>query len=196
MSKKIVSHGISGATGIGRLPEQRQTALMPTPITASLSSAFSNIKGAKPIVFNQKEETANTETNWYGLEDLYNTFAENIVVTARDVQDLVNSIKLTGYFDDPKYLNERYRFAALTQGFATDISRFTDELNMIKALHSERHGFVAKNDYTTYLGIFEKYQSFIVLFDSTKHHTVIAFTSFALDAKNFTQEQKETIDHV
>lgn len=189
MNKKVRNSSIAGAFAGSHLPNQNQKALMPTPIGVRISDAFGDNHGAKPIFFNQKEEIANTETNWYGLEDLYNTFAENIIVTARDVQDLVNSITATGYFDDPKYKNERLRFATLTQGFSIDISRFTDELNLIKELHADKHGFVPKAEYTLYLGIFEKYQSFIVLFDSTKHHTVIEFTNYALDAKNYAQEK-------
>lgn len=182
MTKKHNNSAMSGKTG-GR-PDEKIHVIMPKAINENLNKAWS-ADTAAPIVYEVEKEAEETLMSWFLLNDLSNTVAEMIATDAQAIHESVELVKLAGTITDVDRFNTQVRTVE------QDINQFVTELEIIKDVHKDLHGFIqTSEDRNKYLTIFEKYQAFIAYFDGVMQHKRTEFTEYTLDALDILRQRE------
>lgn len=163
-------------------PTKSMKFTMPTGIASSVANAYGGSR-PQPLVSTPNEKG---HLSWYDLESLKNSVLDLFSTTADQFAESARMIAAAGGVER---LNE---YTRVVETASNDLERFSKELRLIMDQHEGKNGFIDNaEDHTTYMTIFEKYNSFYAHFQSTLHHVMLSMTYFAMEAE---QRQKKAAE--
>lgn len=147
----------------------------PTTIASSLSFAFNGGRNMIPPIH---VRTEGTDQRWAAVDDLSNAIADSFAASVNGIGQTVEMVRALGC-DHPNEFN------TLVNKTNEDMNRFANDFQNVRAKHAGKKGIVdGPDDLALQLQVFEDYMQFRALFDGVMHHTMIAFTEYALEAKD------------
>lgn len=153
-----------------------------------------NIKGTIGVTDNMLATQATQELNmnrkssakkqtWEDLAAVGMSIAEYIATTAGAIHESVELVKQVG-------CDHTKEFVATVNKTNEDFNKFLTDYEKVKAKHEGKTGVIKKpEDVALSLRIFEDYQQLYAFFTGVMHHTQIAMTEYALEAKDRLQKQ-------
>lgn len=148
-------------------------------IVAHQTKIAEAVSGRKknPIVLGVKPKPGEGQT-WEMLQEISDEIANSIAAMAITINETVEMVRLVGC-EHPQ------EFKILVTKTNEDLVKFSNDFAKVKAQHEGRTGHVKdENETALCFSIFENYMQFRAHFDGTMHHTQIAFTEYALEARD------------
>lgn len=161
--------------------------LVPTETSQAVASTL----GSSIEVLNNKKPTRHSKSkrpSWDALQDLSDEIGRTVVQMASDINDSVELVKRVGC-DQPLEFNK------IVEKTNQDFDTFLADYLKVKEKHKNKKGPIETDeDLAMSLRIFENYNQFQAFFHGVMHHSLIAFTEFALQAKDriLEEERKKT----
>lgn len=176
-------------------PDPSYSVIQPKPLAQAVAGCFgqhispiviasdvphaSKTEASKPHKKSKirKEDTMEHQ-GWDNLKNLSNEIRRNIAVVAEQVNESVELVMKIGC-DQPK------EFGVLVKKTNEDFGRFIADFNIINQEHRDLSGdILTPDDSVKAIQIAEKYQQFQAFFDGVMNHTLVAFTEYALQARD------------
>lgn len=148
--------------------------IRPTPMAAGIAQSLGG-KQPEPIVAGIRH---NKKDNWAIVDEIAQATGDLIAVSVNGINETVEAVKTFGCV----HVNE---FNATVNKTNEDLQRFADDYVKIRQKHEGRKGAITSmEDRALSVTVVEEYRNFQAMFNGVMGHTVIAFTEFALEAKD------------